>query len=61
MNAQNWVKEFPGGSVVWESSVVTAMALISAVVQVWSPAWGLLHAAGAAKKKNWGERGLKKT
>ena len=40
----------PGGSVGYGSGIVTAMALVTAVVQI--PSWGraLPHAIGTAKK-----------
>ena len=42
--------EFPRGTVGYGSSVVTAVALVIAVVWVRSLAQELLHAMGAAKK-----------
>ena len=33
------------------SGIVTAVAWVTAVAQVWSLAWELLYASGAAKKK----------
>ena len=42
---------FPHGSVDHRSSFVTAVALVTAVAQVQSLAWELLHAMGMAKKK----------
>ena len=41
--------EFPGGSAGQGSSIVTAVALVTAVMQVQFLAWELLHALGTAK------------
>ena len=41
----------PCGTVGWGSGVVTAAAWISAMAQVQSLAWELLHTMGIAKKK----------
>ena len=40
-------QEFPSGSGGWGSSVVIAMAQVTAMAWVQSPAWELPHAAGA--------------
>lgn len=44
-------REFPGGSVGWGAGIVTAVAQVSAVVQVQSQlAWECLHALSWSKK-----------
>ena len=45
------LKEFPGGVAVKGSNIVTAVAQVTAVVQVQSLGWELLHALSTAKKK----------
>lgn len=42
-------REFPGGSGFWGSGTVAMVALVTAVARVWSLAWELSHAVGAAK------------
>ena len=43
--------EFPSGSVSEESGIVTAVAQVTAVVQVQSLAWDLAHAISVEKTK----------
>ena len=49
-------KEFSCGAVGQGSGVVTAAAWLTTVVRVWSPAWELPYALGAAKKERERER-----
>ena len=44
------MREFPGGSIGWVSSIVTAVDLVTAMKQVQSLAGELLHATDMAKK-----------
>ena len=46
------LKELPGGSVGWGSSVVTTEAPVPAVAQVQSLAWEFSNDVGMTNKKN---------
>ena len=50
-NFKNKSREFPGGSVGQGSSIIAAVALVTAVAQVRPMAWELLYARGIAKTK----------
>jgi len=47
---KNFLGDFPCGAVGYGSSVLIAVAQVTAVVWVWPLAWEFPHAAGAAKK-----------